>query len=664
MPPSVTTWTRLEPRPRAPSVGSALSARIRDPLWFLTRQWQFGEFQATDAGAPAWVRIAASSGAFFGWRAEGEWAIRPLSPANPLEDAVASEPFTPDLATRVELGQLFERTLIRVGVSSATVGAFRRAYPIPPIPSGPPGMPPTGTRLFAIHVRQRGALNARKVRRALIAAFAANGKMLSTLTRIRVLETNSWWVLDDPGYASRFAIWWDQQENKLSVFADADPELEGDREARRFRELVASRAIDGWAVYRAVRAKLPLLPKGVALTRAQSTAAAKALIAWVVEIYGDTATEDPPAWQPERLEYRLDAFAARPGGGTASFTADPGRTGAFDWYGFDLRQAKTKARAPVTTKALAFSIIPGHVRFRGMPKARWWDFESGTTAFGEIRPDKRDIAKLILIDFMLVHGDDWFVIPIDQPVGSLCSVKTLVVHDVFGVETLVERADAAPGAPGARWTLFSTSVAGQGHVGDFFLLPPSAGSAAQVAPAIEETRFLRDEMANMVWALEETTENGLGEPWPGQERDQARDAARGEAPPVTTADGAPLRYLIRTPVPESWFPFVPVRVADNSDEIRLERVFMQRDYGAFRDVLPVGRILRPTRITPRRPYQIYEEEIPREGLRVSRHPVRTRWIDGSTHLWIARRKVFGTGAGSSGLRFDLAVPVGRRPNEI
>jgi hypothetical protein len=30
----------------------------------------------------------------------------------------------------------------------------------------------------------------------------------------------------------------------------------------------------------------------------------------------------------------------------------------------------------------------------------------------------------------------------------------------------------------------------------------------------------------------------------------------------------------------------------------------------------------------------------------------TRWQDGSTHLWIGRRKKIGTGEGSSGLRFD------------
>lgn len=42
---------RLEPLPRSDEVVSGLSARIHDPAWALTRQWQLGEFAAQDAGS-------------------------------------------------------------------------------------------------------------------------------------------------------------------------------------------------------------------------------------------------------------------------------------------------------------------------------------------------------------------------------------------------------------------------------------------------------------------------------------------------------------------------------------------------------------------------------------------------------------------------------------
>ena len=50
--PTVTVWNRLEGRPRTTEFGRALRAEVRDPLWMLTRQWQFGEFQGEDAGTP------------------------------------------------------------------------------------------------------------------------------------------------------------------------------------------------------------------------------------------------------------------------------------------------------------------------------------------------------------------------------------------------------------------------------------------------------------------------------------------------------------------------------------------------------------------------------------------------------------------------------------
>jgi hypothetical protein len=65
-----------------------------------------------------------------------------------------------------------------------------------------------------------------------------------------------------------------------------------------------------------------------------------------------------------------------------------------------------------------------------------------------------------------------------------------------------------------------------------------------------------------------------------------------------------------------------------------------------------GRILNPDG-TSDQGLGIFEEEIPREGVRVTRSYQYTRWFDGSTHLWIGRRKQIGSGEGSSGLRFDV-----------
>src|SRR6185436_6863873 len=119
-----------------------------------------------------------------------------------------------------------------------------------------------------------------------------------------------------------------------------------------------------------------------------------------------------------------------------------------------------------------------------------------------IRPEKRELAKLVVLDFMLVHSNDWYVVSFAQPLGTLCRIESLIVHDVFGGLTLVERADRDSVPAGRRWTMFSSSVAGTTDVAGFFFLPPTVGSGATSAEPVEEVRFVRDEMANMAWGVE------------------------------------------------------------------------------------------------------------------------------------------------------------------
>ncbi len=51
--PTITMWNRTEPRPRSQEFMRALRAEVRDALWMLSRQWQFGELAGEDAGTPS-----------------------------------------------------------------------------------------------------------------------------------------------------------------------------------------------------------------------------------------------------------------------------------------------------------------------------------------------------------------------------------------------------------------------------------------------------------------------------------------------------------------------------------------------------------------------------------------------------------------------------------
>ncbi|MCW5801497.1 MAG: hypothetical protein KIT31_03855 [Deltaproteobacteria bacterium] len=571
--PSITYWNRLEPRTRSTDLSGALAARVRDPAWFLARQWQFGEFAGEDAATPAYVRIQARITQMTAWGLPGQ-AVQPIGSDVPVERPTTSEPFTrDDLALAVELAQTFDRLLHALSADDLRPH-FLAAYPI---------------------------------------AAAAPG--------------------DDP-------------------------------RAARLRTVWRGRAYDGVAiVVAAVPTATAAVPAAVpGPRRAAAETAVSQLVAWVAELFGTLGPEDPAGWRPDRLDYALRVYAAAgAGGGTSShqvtLAAEPDREGDLEWFAFDQESGAFPSGVPTPAfQEIRRAVIPGPVKFRGAPNERFWDFEDGRVDFGGLRPDRRDLASMILMDFMLVHGNDWFLVPFEQPVGSLCRVSLSVV-DVFGGVTTVPRADAVPAPPAQRWTMFSTSSA-SGSPADFFLLPASAAASIQDGPAVEDVRFLRDETANLVWAVEHATEGKLGRPWLGHER------AGVPPPPPATSELARLCYRLQTHVPSHWIPFQPVALQPlSSGQIALERASLLSDDSAPVLPQPLGKVLQPRAVPPGTPYRVREEEIPREGRRVARVVRRSRGVDGRTHLWVARRRGIGTGEGWSGLRYDAAEPVEPPPEE-
>jgi hypothetical protein len=248
------------------------------------------------------------------------------------------------------------------------------------------------------------------------------------------------------------------------------------------------------------------------------------------------------------------------------------------------------------------------------------------------------------MDFMLLHGNDWFLAPVDIPVNSLYQIASFLVRDVFGGLTLIDRTDLVKTATGGLWTMFSTVA--DGGVADFFLLPPTASVAMQTGGILEDLRFLRDPTANMNWAVEFAVEGGIGQPLYGAEED-ARNRPVSLSPGGPLRAGAVIRYQIETTVPTDWFPYVPVEVTNVVSQVVLRLGEVER--GTPGIIVPKGRVL--PGVT-----ELREQEVPRTGVRITRVTNRSRWLDGSTHLWIARRKTSGQGEGASGLRFDVVLP--------
>src|SRR5437868_4359744 len=128
--PSITSWTRLEPRSRDDSMKTGLEARVRDPLWGIMRQWQMGELAGEDAGSPVSARVQATASRLTRV-AIGSGPARALDvAAQPMEPLVEAEAPPLDVRLAAEAGAQLLRFLRTQGADAMRV-PFVLAYPFP-----------------------------------------------------------------------------------------------------------------------------------------------------------------------------------------------------------------------------------------------------------------------------------------------------------------------------------------------------------------------------------------------------------------------------------------------------------------------------------------------------------------------------------------------------
>lgn len=414
-----------------------------------------------------------------------------------------------------------------------------------------------------------------------------------------------------------------------------------DAAGRRFARLMAGRAPDGRKLRAALKLSAPALPSALAVSADDDAAVRAAVQTWLDWQGGLAETEAgaAPAWRPERMEYAFAVSAATPAGRVDLAARDyPG--GALDWHAFDARlQPGAGGGATVVAEA-----VPAPVSYRGMPAPRYWQFEDGQVDWGQVKAGETDLAMLALLEFALVGSDDWFVMPVDLDAGAVCAPKALKVVDTFGVTTQIRHHTALDG-PTAGWNLFGlTPQQATGAAAPLFFLAPTLLSPMESAP-VEEVLFLRDEMANMAWAVERVVQSDIGR---RVDRYEAYRQSRpqGAAPARLDAGAASaLVYKVGSEPPDYWIPMTPAQVAPRS--YRLRRGALPGVDG--KATPPLGLMLEPNRRL-----DIHEEEIPRAGARVTRSWQFARGLDGAPYLWMGRRKQPGRGEGSSGLRFDIA----------
>ncbi len=351
------------------------------------------------------------------------------------------------------------------------------------------------------------------------------------------------------------------------------------------------------------------------------------------------------AWVGERLEYRF-----RIGAGDTVLDAPAHGGGEIDWHTFDAAPAGAPLAEPQDAPPVppeerrVHALVATPLRYPGMPADRLWEMEDAQVNLGLVEAEPWDLARLLVAEFALTYGNDWLVVPLDVPFGSLTSVESLIYTTTFGEHFLVRPTAAA--SPDARWRMFTITSA-EGQAIDGLLVPPGA-VAVHDGPPIEDVLFLRDEMANLAWAVERAVQGPSG-----AARDRGRERDNPKPQPAGPVASAQLDYLLQTGVPGRWIPYLPV--SSGYKAINLVQGRIPAADGSLPPPLGVTLNRADTRV-------LKDAEVPREGISVKRAPSVTRLADGTYVRWTTRRTSVGRGGGASGLAFDGARSRKPRPN--
>lgn len=350
---------------------------------------------------------------------------------------------------------------------------------------------------------------------------------------------------------------------------------------------------------------------------------------WATTTFGMT----PNTWIPQRLERRFGLSVA----GQAALTAPTHTRAVVDAPDLELTGRSAVLAMPGPDTPLT-KRIPTPIEFPGMPNDRLWEFEDAQLALHRIDAATHDLARLALVEYSSVYGNDWYSFPLPVEFGTVATMTELVVRDVFGTTELIRQADDA------AWSMFQPTQ--PGGLPQRLLIPAvSVGTLS--GPVVEEVSFVRDENANLVWGLEKivTDANGLI-------RDLVAEYSAAQPTPDALPTDAELLYRLMTEVPEHWIPFIPVHIGPDNRAVGLVEAVLPRpnSFGDLVTVAPRSSVLQELAGAV-----LYEEEVPSEGVTVRRRWYLARSADGGRHAWAARDVTTGRGEGESGLVFDITI---------
>lgn len=591
------TWdarivTRYEGRARKKDYAQALSFEAHDPMWLLTRQWQFGRFQANDCGTMVSSRISVQSTFVDGICPGQDKDKRKLiSRDEPWEPYVEAVPAKRTLSVRVESAM---RLMKFFGGSRVILDDFLRRYP-----------------LQADSAREEGDVI---------------GELCDQVNdkRTRFLEVYGGRVFDGVKAYEDSAL-----SSHLAVYLGA---VEANEVVAKFRD-------------------------------------------WFRKMY-EPKQSAGSFWNKEKVGYDFSLSA-----GGRLYSAENYASGKVGWYTFDVPDVNDKI---VCHQIDTEGFIPVIATFPSAPARRLWEYEDRHVHFGNYsNDDVSQLASAVMMEYVSMYSNDWMVIPVEVLPGTVVRVDSIDVFDCFGTKRVIsksaeQRDEVFIGVTkdipfSDRWSLFGTSNARTYQDLDFRcttgLLFPASLLRVEESEPMEEVQFMRDEMANMVWGVEERIDDECGgsldgSTMSGKVMDIIDDQKGDKVEPDEAAD---FTYLIQNRVPVHWIPFIPEpESGPMGREIHFRRARMPLYYkDQFRWVRPNTSILGIEREGKAvKPYYLNEEEILGYGTKVSLMAQRTRWIGGHSYLWRGYAKRMSGYQANSGLMFDETRPIDKGPQTL
>jgi hypothetical protein len=506
----VVAFNRLEARPRTLDFTRSLRAEVRDPLWMLTRQWQFGEFAGEDAASCVTSRIAFQHETLDRLAFRGEKAF-PFDPQTiPLETRVEREriPVTvretgaevfSDVLFAVQWGKKFLRMLQDPGVGLAPLYAlYLKRFPLRVLPEPAAG-------------KQRAVQD-------------ADAEQIQKSVGARI--------------ADGVAIWRAVEDGTHDLWVDsipADPAL---------KSVAAAFAAACSGKFQ----RLFTQPDG-----ATDSAWLQNHLEYQFSVAGQRGPQDVQTvlLSEQYQEGRLDWY---------SFDVVKGRKAVFD-----------AEPVPAAREEQVESFLPANIRFKGQPRQRFWEMEETETDFGKIETSATGLLHLMLAEFGLIYSNDWFMLPHPMEVNTICEIRGILVDDTFGRHTFIRPAGRGPETAWQRWAMFHLTEKDQSRLAvNRFYLVPAVGKVLESAP-LERVNFIRDEMANMVWGVERIVPSQMGQGISGYETVAPNETTE---PPTADDENVKIRYVLGTTVPKNWIPFIAVHAEGSVSETRLQRARM------------------------------------------------------------------------------------------